>query len=309
MKITIGIPTYAGASRVDSLLASIAMRTPLLSRTGTEVTVVLVDDGSPKEAETAAVARRWSGLLPLRYVVHSANRGISAGWNTAARAVDSDLVVLCNDDVIAPSGGWLEALVHPLVHSPGVGVVGLSWHAFTLEDVAGLLAGPTSDRLVTPRDPTSKAPVADRRPLYEDTWPARVMCPTGELFAFRRSDYDAIGGFDEAYKSFYEESCFSTSMAARGRIGLQLTYPFCFHMWSATFGASPELKAAERMAASRLHYRAKWGVPEGVHEFECTNPKFLGAIGDVEVEFLRRGGEVWKGTLKRDGAFVGGQPA
>ena len=130
------------------------------------------------------------------------------------------------------------------------------------------------------------------------------MCPSGQLFAFRHSDFDAIGGFDESYKSFYEESDFGTAMAARGLIGCQTTWPFCYHLWSATFGANPELRAGDRIAASRAHYRRKWGVPDGVGEFDYTNPKHLGAIGDVSVEFLRRDGSVSRGVFRSDGAFL-----
>jgi GT2 family glycosyltransferase len=301
-KIAIGIPTYNGAERVDWLLRSISLRTPWLASGDAEI--VLVDDGSPGVAATRQIAERWSKEMPLRYIEHGRNRGISAGWNTATRASSAPLVTLVNDDVIV-SKGWLEAFAYALDKSAGVGVVGASWHAFTREDVPGLLASADSDRSVVPRDPGTKAQSPERRALYEDTWPGRVMCPTGELFAFRRADFDAIGGFDETYLSMYEESCFGTSMAARGLIGLQLTEPFCFHMWSATFASSPELRASERLAASRAHYRRKWQVPEGVHEFEYTNPKYLGAIGDTPIGFLRRNGPC-RGVLRADGTFVEG---
>lgn len=297
MKVVIGIPTYNGAQRLDDLLTSISLRTPFIG--GGDVGIVLIDDGSPRVEETRVVADRWTGKLPLTYVEHGTNRGISAGWNTASRATDAPIIALVNDDVIVPSGGWLEVLVHVLEHSPGVGVVGANWHAFTPEDVPRLLAGPETDRDVVPRDPGTKQPTPERR-SYEDTGVGRVMCPTGQLFAFRRNDFDAIGGFDEEMKSFYEESSFGTSMAARGLIGAQLTWPFCWHQWSVTFGANPELEASKRMAESRLVYRRKWNVPDDVkQEFDYTNPKYMGAIGDVEVEFLGRGGTVKRVVLGR----------
>ncbi|HXB28150.1 MAG TPA: glycosyltransferase [Gemmatimonadaceae bacterium] len=306
-RIVIGVPTYNGAERLGWLLKSMAMRTPMLA-TG-DVRIVVVDDGSPMVGATVSAYRMWEAQLPIDLVQHGGNRGISAGWNTAARHHDCEYVVPINDDVIVPSGGWLESLIHTLEHSPGVGVVGASWHAFTPEDAPALLAGPESDRDVIPREPRNEHGLvrqnAARRTQYEDVWPGRVMCPTGELFAFRRKDFDRIGGFDENYKSFYEESDFGTSMAAAGLIGVQLTWPFCYHLWSATFGASPELRADERMTASRAYYRRKWAVPDGVAEFDFTNPKFFGAIGDVPVEFLRKSGPC-KGVLRQDGAFVEG---
>ena len=303
-KTTIGIASYNGGERLGWLLKSIAMRTPELA-TG-DVRIVVVDDGSPLVGATVAAFRSWEAKLPIDLVQHDKNRGISAGWNTAARHHDCQYVVEVNDDVIV-SSGWLAPLIYPLEHSPKVGVVGQQWHAFTAEDVPRLLDGPTSDTDVVPRDPVTKEPTPERR-RFEDNWPGRVMAASGQLFAFRRADFDAIGGFDEAYQSFYEESCFGTSMASRGLIGVQITWPFCYHQWSATFAVNPELQASVRMAASRVHYRAKWGVPEGVHEFDYTNPKHLGSIGDVGVRFLRRGGVPWRGTLRQDGAFVDGSP-
>ena len=299
MKVAIGIPTYNGAGRVDNLLKSISMRTDLA-----DAKIVLVDDGSPNVEDTRRVARDWMTRLPLVFIEHGVNRGIAAGWNTASRATGAETVVLINDDVIV-SNGWLPPILHVLDRSPLVGVVGQSWHAFLPEDAGALLASPDSDRDVIPRDPVTKAHAPERRISAEDTNPGRVMCPTGQLFGFRRADFDAIGGFDEAYKAFYDESDFGTAMAAKlGKIGCQIAWPFIYHLWSATYGANPELNPSERMAASRAHYRQKWRVPEGIHEFEHTNPKYMGAIGDVPIEFVRKSGAIGRGVLRRDGAFI-----
>jgi glycosyltransferase involved in cell wall biosynthesis len=301
--ITIGIPTYNGAWRLGNLLKSIYMRTPELA--SGEARVVVVDDGSPQVEQTRRVVMEWSSKMPLDFVEHGSNRGISAGWNTATRLHGSEYVALINDDVIV-SESWLKALIYVLANSPGAGVVGQNWHAFLAEDVPPLLESPTSDRAVVPRDPVTKEHRPERREL-EPGNPGRVMAPTGQLFGFRRSDFDTIGGFDESYKSFYEESCFGTSMAAVcKKIGVQLNWPFNWHMWSETFRTNHELVANERLEQSRAHYRAKWQVPHDIHEFDYTNPKHLGAVGDVEVKFLRGPTNTPAGgVLRQDGAFIG----
>jgi GT2 family glycosyltransferase len=305
-KVNIGIPTYNGAERLSWLLESIVMRTPELASGDVEITVV--DDGSPNPDATRRIVE--AAETPIRYIEHGTNRGIPAGWNAASRATDAPINVLINDDVVVAQG-WLTSLVYVLENSPGVGCVGQNWHAFLPEDVPTLLSGPESDRDVIPRDPVSKQQEPSRRTSLEDTWPGRVMCPTGQLFAFRREDFDVIGGFDETYISFFEESCFNTSMAKMGKIGVQTTWPFNYHLWSATFGQNPELQAGVRMEASRMHYRRKWEIPDRIAlgaEFDYTNPTYLGAIGDVEVAFLRKDGP-WRGVLRQDGAFVDGRPA
>lgn len=311
VQVTVGIPTYNGAHRVEQLLQSIWMRTPELDKlAGGGIQIVLVDDGSPRVEETRRVANAWGARMPLHYVEHGQNRGISAAWNTAARAFDARIVVLCNDDVIV-SSDWLESLVHALDHSPGIGCVGQSWHGFKDEDVPGLLAGPFSDREVTPRDPLGN-PSPERRTMFEDCNPGRVPCVTGQLFALRRADFDAIGGFDERMKSFFEESTMGFEMARKlGKIGMQLNWPFCFHRWSQTFKDNPELDAGGRMEHSRNVFRERFGVPGHVprgQEFTWANPTLINHIGDVDVEFLRKGRRIEKGTLRADGAYVARQP-
>jgi hypothetical protein len=279
------------------------MRTPELAA-GTAV-IVVVDDGSPRVAETRGIVSKWKSTLPIVYVEHGTNKGIPSAWNTCSRAVDATYVTLLNDDVIVSGakGGWLAPVIHPLRTGPNVGGVGVNWHAFLPEDVPQLLASRASDLEVVPREPVSKQPNPGRRDL-EGCNPGRVMCPTGQLFAFRRSDFDRLNGFDERFTSFYEESDFGTAMASIGKIGVQLNWPQCYHLWSATFAANPELNAGGRIAASRELYRRKWNVPGGVHEFEYTNPKYMGAIGDVEFEWLRNDGSVERGKLRTDGAYI-----
>jgi GT2 family glycosyltransferase len=300
-KIAIGIPTYNGARRLDWLLQSIKLRTDFSKG---DVQIIVIDDGSPRVHETRIVADKYKGSLPLTYLEHGTNKGISAGWNAASRATDAPYVTLINDDVIV-ARDWLLPIIHVLEHSPQVGGVGVNWHAFLPEDVTKLLENKNSDMYVIPRDPVSKVPTPARRDL-EPCNPGRVMCPTGQLFAFRRSDFDDIGGFDEGYTSFYEESCFGTSMAAKQKkIGVQLNHPMCWHLWSATFRENPELNAESRIGNSRQRYRTKWAVPDGVHEFEYTNPKYLGAIGDVPVQWVRfKTGEIANGILRQDGAYI-----
>jgi hypothetical protein len=185
----------------------------------------------------------------------------------------------------------------------------MNWHAFTDDDVVGLLESETSDLKVVPRDPMSKRQTPERRD-YEAHPPGRVMCPSGNLFAFRKKDYDALGGFDEGFASFFEESDFGTAMAAKlGKIGVQLNWPMCWHRWSATFGTNPELRAGQRMAASRARYIDKWQVPPDFRSdppkspFDYTNPKHLGAIGDVYVEYVKKDGSIGMGMLRQAGGF------
>lgn len=307
--VVLGISSYNGSKRLDWLLRSIWLRT----HRSLDFHVVVVDDGSTAVDMTRAVVFQWMDRLPLSYIEHKGNRGISAGWNTATRALDARDVVLLNDDVIVPSAGrtsWLEPMLFALHENPKVGGVGINWHAFLPEDVPRLLESETSDQEVTPRKCAADEhkSLAPERRAYEDMGPGRVMCPTGQCFAFRRADFDAIGGFDEGYQSFFEESSFGTAMAAQlGKIGMQMNFPMCWHRWGATFAENPELRAGERMVRSRQRYIEQWKVPAeyqsheaGRNVFDWTHPLHMGAIPDVTVKYMKKDGSIGESVLRQD---------
>jgi glycosyltransferase involved in cell wall biosynthesis len=100
------IPTLAAADYLDVTLASV---TPQARAAGAEVLVVL--DGY--DAATAAVARRHDA----RVISFERRRGLNAARNAGVGAARSDLIVLIDGDVEAPSG-WLAALLEGVRAAP-----------------------------------------------------------------------------------------------------------------------------------------------------------------------------------------------
>lgn len=265
-RVLVGVPTYSGADTLlPWCLQAVRQRTP--DQTAFDLFVV-DDSGKPDHVRRATeTCRRFGAHL----LVHPHNRGVAAAWNTLARAGSHEQVILLNDDFIV-SPGWVDTMSYFLEQNPSAGSAG--YHAFfiTREDVPHLLSGP--DARVTPRDPFTKAPKPEEFTQRDGTSaPGRCMAPPGCGFGFRRSVFDAVGGFDERYKSFYEEADWGTACAKLGYPAYTLQWPFCYHIWSATFGQSPELKASTRMHHSRAAYIQKWGT-----HTEETHVKFMSAI-------------------------------
>lgn len=265
-RVLVGVPTYSGA---DTLLPWCLQAIRQRTRDQTPFDLFVVDDsGKPDHARRAAEACSRFGA---NLIVHPHNRGVAAGWNTLARAGSHEYVILLNDDFVV-SPGWVDAMAYFLEQNPTAGSAGYFAFFITRDDVPQLLTGP--DALATPRDPFTKAPKPSERTQRDGSdMPGRCMAPPGCGFGFRRSVFDAVGGFDERYKSFYEEADWGTACAKLGYPAYTLQWPFCYHIWSATFGQSPELKAQERMHNSRKAYVQKWGA-----HTEETHAKFMSAI-------------------------------
>ncbi len=200
LRITIGIPTLNGPDLLARCLESVGACTRWAQ--WDNIKVLAVDDGSEEEQLklTKDAIHRASTAYPamgLELLVHGQRRGIAAGWNSLTRHRECDVVALLNNDVEV-TDDWLDVLVYSLEHNPQLGMVGLNaYTGVTKRQVAEAVAG---------------VPTHSWRPDV-DFCEAKLMDGDGSLltscgyaFAFRRKDYDAIGGFDERYFCFYEES-------------------------------------------------------------------------------------------------------
>lgn len=284
-KVVIGIPTYNGAERLDYLLQSIKRYDE-----GIPFFLAVLDDGSPPEG-----ARRIKGVCSrhgVRLIEHDENMGIAKSWNDLTNYYESDIMVLLNDDLLV-SKDWLRAMIYFLENNV-CGSVSLPFYFIEPQDAPLVLAGED----VTPRDPLTKQPAPHKRTEIRETMTCGVlMCPAGNIFAFKREKYDLVGGFDERFKSFFEESDFGTKLAEKGFKSYGLTYPFCWHVWSQTFRENPELNAGEVMRASHQAYIEKWNVPRQywAMPFDYTNPKFMSKISRQKIKWLGANSKVYEG--------------
>lgn len=284
--VNIGIPTYNGAHRVEGLLENLRQRT---SPSVPYEIWVADDSGRPEHQEKVR-------QICIRYGVHLAinpvNKGLPATWNVLVRSTDHEKVVLLNDDVLMAKD-WLSYIDYAIEKNPGVGSVGMNFRFIEPRDAFQILQGPDAKVIPLNVRYVNGNLVRNERfssmPEQVDEAPGKVMCPPGCGFGFLRSTYERVGGFDERYRCFYEETDFGVACAQIGMPAITLPVPHDnYHMWSATFASAPEIPASSIMADSRRKFIEKWSQILGTkfNDAPDIHPLLMDKIQPFPVRWL-----------------------
>ena len=182
---------------------------PALAHTIGDCPVTIVDNAFPDEA-IAWISREYP---QWQILYNSANLGFGHANNLAAQGVTADCLVFLNPDTV-PTDGWLEALLRVLSDDPQVGlttskIILLSEpNALNTAGNSVHLSGLTTCRGI-------------RAPLTQFTTQERIGAVSGACFAIRRSVYESLGGFDEVFFLYMED----TDLSLRALItGQQIVY-------------------------------------------------------------------------------------
>ncbi len=135
--------------------------------------VVIVDGGS--RDDTVKIAESYADRLPLRVLV-APGANISQGRNRAIAAATGE-VIAATDAGVRLHPRWLESLVAPFHHRPGV------------QTVAGFF-------LPDPQSAFEVAMGATVLPAIEDVRPDRFL-PSSRSVAFTRAAWQAVSGYPE----------------------------------------------------------------------------------------------------------------
>lgn len=174
--VSVIVPAYNVEPYLAETLDSI------LAQTYRDFEIVIVNDGSTDG--TPGIAERYRAMYADRIVlVSQSNRGLAAARNAAlAAAHGAVFALLDSDDTWAP--GFLEAQMRIFAANPGIAIVtGNAVNRGGPGD--GLPARPVDD----PR------PAPDLREILADETAVFIMA------VFRRTVADAIGGFDERFRT------------------------------------------------------------------------------------------------------------
>ena len=193
----------------------------LASLAGHPGPVVVVDSGSSDgTAEAVRVEHPEVHVLELDNVGYG--RGVNAG--VAALPGDVDVIVAANADVrFAP--GAIGVLVDALAGDAGVGLVGPRVHYPDGSHQASARRSPTISTALghaaigwlIPDNPATRRYHALDLTGPDVHAPVDVDWVSGCAFAVRRSDFDAVGGFDPGYRLFVEDVDLCDRLRARGR--------------------------------------------------------------------------------------------
>jgi N-acetylglucosaminyl-diphospho-decaprenol L-rhamnosyltransferase len=185
-----------------------------LAATAPETEVVVVDNASGD-----SIARRLSVEAPaVRLLVEAENRGFGAACNRGAGETERPLLLFLNSDAFIQPGA-VGALVAVLDHDPRAAAVGprLENPDGTLQP--SILRLPTLWRIFCESSGLAflaggRSPFRGHSATREDhSTPRRVESVKGAAMLVRRSAFEQVGGFDESFFLYAEES----DLAARLR--------------------------------------------------------------------------------------------
>jgi N-acetylglucosaminyl-diphospho-decaprenol L-rhamnosyltransferase len=207
------------------------------------VEVVVVDNGSAD----GSLSQVGSTFPSVEVFVPGRNLGYGAAANRGAAATTAELVLVCNPDLSVHPGA-LAALVAVLDEQPEVAVVGPlirtpsgdrypSARRFpSLVDAAGhaVLGLFVPDNRFTRNYQRSDVAAASGSPQVVD-W------LSGACFLVRRSAFEAVGGFDEAYFMYAEDADLCWRLARAG--------------WKAIYAPTAEVLHVQGVSTDHHPYR------------------------------------------------------
>ena len=190
------IVTYNHARDVQTCLAAVQATVP----PGTELLVV---DNASADGTPDVVRRSFPGV---QVVESGANLGYGGANNLGATRATGDVLVFLNPDT-APRPGWLEALLDALAQAAGPALATpmllLARDPLRVDTLG-------NDVHVSGITPSRRwgAPAASARGTEE------VAAVSGACFAIPRSLFWKLGGFDDRYFLYYED----TDLSLRARL-------------------------------------------------------------------------------------------
>lgn len=238
----------------SAALAIDAIRTARAA-SGAPLQVVVVDNScDPREADA---------LRPHADVVVAAesNLGYAGGINRGRRSCDGEVLVVSNPDVtFAPAA--IDRLAEQLDERTAVAGPALFWdaaHSWILPPGDLNTGWEKLDELLASRsrawhEQRDRRRFRKRLAFWSLTQPTRVRTLSGAVMAIRTADFDDLGGFDERFRLYFEETDFLRRL--RKRI-VYVPAARCRHLYNQSAAST----AGALYAESELKYLEKWNGP------------------------------------------------
>jgi GT2 family glycosyltransferase len=240
-------------------LARTAIRTARAS-SSQRLQVVAVDNSlDPAEAD---------GLRDVAdvVIVSETNSGYAGGINRGRRACTGDIIIVTNPDVVFAA----QAIDHLAAELRTASIAGpaLFWdddHRWMLPPADRNSGWEKIDELLAARS-IAWAKERDRRrfrqrvAFWSATEPRDVRALSGAVLAFRAADFDALGGFDERFPLYFEETDFLRRAAERHMRIRYVPAAKCRHLYNQSAG-QVAADAAASYGISEQRYLEKWNGP------------------------------------------------
>lgn len=226
----------------------------ILADTRPDMELVIVDNGSQ------LLARHYLSVLSarqtrVRVLRNDENLGFAAGANQGLAVTAGDVIVLVNNDIVAPPG-WLDMLVNEL-DDPAIGLVGPVTNRCGNEAEIAVAYATYSEM-------TSMAHARARQPH------ALFDIPVATMFclAMRRTTYESVGALDERFEfGLFEDDDYSRRVRDKGFRVVCAPHVFVHHFGEASLGQmAAEGRYGALFEANRRRFEEKWCAPWRSHE-------------------------------------------
>jgi N-acetylglucosaminyl-diphospho-decaprenol L-rhamnosyltransferase len=183
---------------------------------GLAVDLVVVDNASADDSAHVAALR----TPQVRLIENPTNRGLSAAWNQGARTVDAPWILFLNPDAEIRQGDLAAlvlagdrrsdvALLGPVIRNPD-GTIYESGRIFP-----GVLPA-VGHAFLGPFVPGNRFTRAYRQTSWDRSTEREVDWVSGAAMLIRRSAFDQVGPFDEAFWLYGEELDMCTRLRDAG---------------------------------------------------------------------------------------------
>lgn len=224
-KLTLIIPTYNAANLLTECLIN-------LQKTLSNTTRVLIVDDSLTNNTSRVVADRFPNY---QLTQTRRNLGFAGACNHGLTQVQTPYVGFLNNDAF-PESNWAESLTRELEQDPKAAIICSKIYrknTQTIDSAGGIIEYPLGE--APPR-----GYLEPERSQYDE--PAEVAYASGTAMIARTSLLRELGGFDESYRNYHEE----TDLSWRLRLGgYKIRYspkPTAQHIGSYTMSRAPARK-------------------------------------------------------------------
>lgn len=233
--------------------ASLAIDAIRSARAATSAPLQVIAVDNTVDAAEAAALRPHADIL----LAPDRNLGYGAAINRARGKSDGDVLVVANADVVfGPQS--IDRLTDIDADMAGPALFwdeGFAWFLppsdlHTTGDAIDAAIASRSKRWQRSRD---RHRIKKRIAFWSLTKPAAVPAISGAIMAIRRSAFDRLGGFDERFHIYFEETDFQRRLR-RGIVYVPAAR--CRHIYNQSAGASEA--AAVEFAKAEMQYLAKW---------------------------------------------------
>ncbi len=215
-RVSVIVPNYNGKELLEACLGSLLKMRMLADE------IVVVDNDS-KDGSEELVKQKFRSVSVLRL---PSNAGFAAAVNRGVEISRGEFVAIVNNDVEV-TRTWLAELLPILLEDPEIaaatGKLLFKHRPTVINDLGGiiLLNGAGLQRGLGMSD----------RVDHERTL---VGVPSGAACLIRRSDYIAVGGFDEDYFAYFEDVDLGWRLWQRRRKVVNVPKAVAYHAWRST---------------------------------------------------------------------------